>query len=434
MICPNGEVIKIISAHFGRAGYVGDQTCQSDNSYDDFGYEMDCGYNDVYNLVANLCDERSHCSVTVNEHSLGQICQSSPCNQNSLYADVFYSCLDQTQIKCWHLTSRETSTSPQHWTASSLDSRPKLERSCSSPRQSYSPNFDKPKQGIERQLTHFTNKQPTRPPPSAFNARLGSSNYESWCPAFCDKRLPFIQIDMGAEFLVTGFFVQGQRFANNYVRAMAISFSHDGRTWYELKNPIKEASSHVFEASNDSRTISGWYLNNLSFIARYVRFVALDYVGNPCMHLELIRCKELIQCGPLFVDNSDTNGRTGQLEEIITINCLPNFETIDGKSSFEMLCESPNGGQGLPTWTGNRHCSKVKRCSNIPYVQNALHNATNMEIGTTIHFECMDGRMYGLSDVTCKPDGQWSPLPFCKAFLTSALKFYHSFSPLLPRL
>ena len=131
-----------------------------------------------------------------------------------------------------------------------------------------------------------------------FNARFGSNNVEAWCPTFCDRNQSFIQVDLGGQFEVTGYLVQGRRALDQWATKLGFSYSNDGNQWRELRNMDGSWIEH--EANSNAIGVQWCCLSGIK--ARYVRAHVLGYSGYPCLHIDYSRYNEC----EFFLTNDET--------------------------------------------------------------------------------------------------------------------------------
>ena len=79
--CPDGRVIHIVSAMYGRQDT---DTCHRNQTE-----ETNCLCHDSLETVTNLCQRKQHCQVMANNSVFG----GDPCPDTFKYLDIKYQCI-----------------------------------------------------------------------------------------------------------------------------------------------------------------------------------------------------------------------------------------------------------------------------------------------------------------------------------------------------
>ena len=90
----------------------------------------------------------------------------------------------------------------------------------------------------------------------AFNSRLGFNAGSSWCSATSDSS-PYLQIDLGAPYVICGIATQGDHMSIQWVQTYQIQTSRDG------------ASFTYYKQNSISKVMRADWLNLFSFIDVY---------------------------------------------------------------------------------------------------------------------------------------------------------------------
>ncbi|XP_031553824.1 uncharacterized protein LOC116290852 [Actinia tenebrosa] len=117
-----------------------------------------------------------------------------------------------------------------------------------------------------------------------YYARL---NYKrgAWCPKLTSED-PYLQIDLGTMYDVTEVATQGigNTGADRFVKAYKLQYSRDGKEWeYHQEG---ERYSQILKGNNDSVSIVRRVLSK-PFRTRFVRFYPVEWIGKPCMRVEV---------------------------------------------------------------------------------------------------------------------------------------------------
>ena len=400
--------IKIVQAHFGRAGYPGEDSCRASNPINCDGQEEDCGWRTVRNQIGAICNGHSECSLKVDSAFVAACPLDSKCPLCSQYLEINYMCTPDPE-DCQSLaTDGAFAYSDGFYSSSDVETS-----SCIDPNSvdEYGDFEDMGYQcgggaaaGNGNLLLPYRRNSGFCSPA---NAHMNMDGAAVWCPEMCYKRKPYLQIDMKGKFRVKGAVLQGRRNWDHWVTSVFFSYSSDGQRWVDKTDQFGKIME--YKANTNAIDTVYWDFNSGEFDARFVRINVIDWYGYPAMKVEIIRCSAAMSCPPVTVANSNTNMEPAQHGEEIEVQCRSKWMTPQGETSYRLLCLSDG------TWSSEvRPCSALRSCTDIPSVPGALHNAQTMLVGTKVDFYCQNGRqLQGNSSIICQPNRQWSQPPRC---------------------
>uniref|UniRef100_A0A8C5LQL5 Coagulation factor V n=1 Tax=Leptobrachium leishanense TaxID=445787 RepID=A0A8C5LQL5_9ANUR len=136
-------------------------------------------------------------------------------------------------------------------------------------------------------------------------ARLNyAGSYNAWSAEMNKTSLPWIQVDLEKQLLITGIKTQGasKYFTSFYTKEFFIVYSKDRKKWSTFKgNTI--GLQKLFQGNTDSSTITE---NEIEppISARYIRVYPTKYSNKPTIRMELLGC-EIQGCfKPLGMENN----------------------------------------------------------------------------------------------------------------------------------
>ncbi|KAG8179313.1 hypothetical protein JTE90_016418 [Oedothorax gibbosus] len=236
-----------------------------------------------------------------------------------------------------------------------------------------------------------------------------------WCGNIQRPGENYIQFDLRAPVVLRGFRTQSvQRPDGSQAvpAAVRIQYSNDltdlFRTYGDpFGQPIDFRLTH-----NGGSGLSIVSLP-MPIEARYIRVLIMDYVGAPCVRVELMGCTRQ-DCHDIN-ECLDSNGGCDQrcINNPGGFNCLCNvgFElyTKNGTSGF-YIPESETGTKIGDTYSLNKTCVP-KKCSSFGSIENGkvLSTKTDFHFGDIVSFQCDFGyEMSGGSILLCNSNGEWN--------------------------
>ena len=113
---------------------------------------------------------------------------------------------------------------------------------------------------------------------SKLNKLMKNGHASSWSAGAYDKENPWIQVDLGSEFIINAISIQGRGDANQYVSKFRIKWSNSDEK--SLRN-LDE-----FEGNSDNTTVVKRYFKE-PIRARIIRLYVLSYHEYPSLRWEL---------------------------------------------------------------------------------------------------------------------------------------------------
>nr|KAG5690666.1 hypothetical protein BaRGS_007637 [Batillaria attramentaria] len=129
---------------------------------------------------------------------------------------------------------------------------------------------------------------------------------KAWC-AKTDNESQWLQMDVGPPTLITGVVTKGRGDTRrkHWVERFKISYSNDTRVWYFYKD-AHHLDPKLFGGNSDKDTERVHFLNS-PFVARYVRFIPVEWRKKISMRAGLLGCPFTGDCGEGFMRvNDDT--------------------------------------------------------------------------------------------------------------------------------
>ncbi|KAM5180745.1 coagulation factor V [Mantella aurantiaca] len=135
-------------------------------------------------------------------------------------------------------------------------------------------------------------------------ARLNNGgSYNAWSAHMNKSSLPWIQVDLQKNYLISGIKTQGasKYFSQYYITEFFVVYSKDSKDWTIFKG--NSSTSHkIFQGNVDSNSIKENKFDP-PIATRYIRLYPTKYYNKPALRMELLGC-EIIGCsGPLGMEN-----------------------------------------------------------------------------------------------------------------------------------
>ena len=419
--CRDRERIKIVSAHYGRLGSAGELSCNHSNPIDEYGFEIRCPYESVKSTIAVKCDNQANCSLTASEQLLSSKCfANSKCPPSLFYLEIFWTCLCKIQFSIFKFEFKNRFFP----VTAEMNCAKSMTHVYSASSYLGSEKSDSPScKNAAFQSNHYLfddddNNLLSEERPTAFNryapeyGRLSAPGGRIWCASSCDTKRPFVQIDIGGHFLVKGVIIQRHRLIDNRVVEFALQRSFDGVVWKTIFDP-SNGTTKIFEAitENYNGTVLWWDLGGWAFIARYIRVYVMNFVGHPCMNVDIVHCAQAFTCPSLPIENAQEFGVIGVPGSRIDVHCNHQFVTPNYDREFTVEC-SEKGSWQLPP--DQAKCSVALNCGDVVQVPNAVYDTRSNKVGFTTRYFCSQGSvLIGKSVSTCQQNGQWTQPPLC---------------------
>ncbi|XP_067402211.1 coagulation factor V isoform X2 [Emydura macquarii macquarii] len=137
-------------------------------------------------------------------------------------------------------------------------------------------------------------------------ARLNNDGqYNAWSTDMEQVELPWIQVDLQRQVLITGIQTQGakQLLKSLYVKKFFMTYSKDKRKWITFRGN-STGEQKLFEGNSDAHGIKDNHIDP-PIIARYIRVYPTDSYNRPTLRMELLGC-EVEGCSmPLGMENGE---------------------------------------------------------------------------------------------------------------------------------
>ena len=395
--CDSGN-IKIIDAHFGRIGGADDKSCKSENPIDSCEPgQLSCGWEDISSTLRIQCDGRQQCSLPTDQFET-----SSKCPRCSLYAKVFYTCLNTKEMDNGVMTGRNR-------IASSFMEVSTSKKMCSASENPYVSELG-------------DNFQPSK---SAFS----SGAHEGWKPEKCDAESSWLQVDLGGQYALGWYAISGCRRFQQWITEFGLSYSLNGIQWEVVTD--NDGEMKLFDGNENSQTPKVCTLFEYSIVARFVRIHPFSYLGYPCAHVDFGHASSLQSCPITSVTNSNlANGGTTGAGTAVTVTCNKGWTTSEGFTTFSVRCDDKGRWAGSFSSCDNLlHCpgifehniylhsiSLTSFVLDVPQINGGYASGTSNLPGARVNYECFVGyRLVGERTIECSSNGQWSsPPPTCE--------------------
>ncbi|XP_026502805.1 coagulation factor V-like, partial [Terrapene carolina triunguis] len=137
-------------------------------------------------------------------------------------------------------------------------------------------------------------------------ARLNNAGkYNAWSTDMEQSEIPWIQVDLQRQVLITGIQTQGakQLMKSLYVKEFFMTYSKDKRKWITFIGN-STGGQKLFEGNSDAHGIKDNHIDP-PIIARYIRVYPSDSYNRPTLRMELLGC-EVEGCSlPLGMENGE---------------------------------------------------------------------------------------------------------------------------------
>ncbi|KAK7873875.1 hypothetical protein R5R35_005737 [Gryllus longicercus] len=244
-------------------------------------------------------------------------------------------------------------------------------------------------------------------------------NPEGWCGNSVEPGSNWVLLDLKAPTIVRGFRTQSvTRPDGNLAFTSAVRIQYTDNLTDIFKDYTNPDGTPVeFRILEPSLSV----LNlPMPIEAQYVRFKIQDYVGAPCLRLEVMGCTRL-ECSDIN-ECLDNNGGCDQK----CINSAGNFSCVcnvgyelysqNGTAGFN-IDGSESGSRDGDVFQLNKSCVPVM-CPSLPAPENGLILSTKKmyHFGDLVSFQCNFGYvMSGSASLLCTSAGQWNgSVPECE--------------------
>ncbi|XP_012280254.1 sushi, von Willebrand factor type A, EGF and pentraxin domain-containing protein 1 [Orussus abietinus] len=252
---------------------------------------------------------------------------------------------------------------------------------------------------------------------SKTGVRLGKD--EGWCGNSLEPGANWILIDLKGPSIIHGFRTQSVRRNdenNAFTSAVRIQYTNDlTDTFKDYANP--DGTPVEFRILEPSLSILNF---PVTVEARYIRFRIQDYVGAPCMRLEIMgctrfECNDINECA---VKNGGCHQKCTNNPGSYTCSCNPGYELYKGNGTAGFYVEkSETGDRDGDVYQRNKTCVPVM-CPAVDAPENGKILSTKEEFhfGDTIRFQCNFGYVLsGSSTILCTSSGVWNgTTPTCQ--------------------
>lgn len=247
---------------------------------------------------------------------------------------------------------------------------------------------------------------------------LRLSNGQGWCGNTLEPGSNYVTIDLKAPTIIRGFRTMSVTRPDGnlaFTSAVRIQYTDDLTDIYkDYRNP--DGTAVEFRILEPTLSI----LNlPVPIEAQYIKFKIQDYVGAPCMKLEIMGCTRL-ECA----DVNECNTNNGGCDQKCINNpgdyscsCNVGFDlyTKNGTSGYNIE-RSENGLRDGDTYQVNKSCVPIM-CPNLQAPDNAVILSTKEKyhFGDLVRFQCDFGYvMTGSSALLCTSTGAWNgTIPEC---------------------
>lgn len=243
-------------------------------------------------------------------------------------------------------------------------------------------------------------------------------NSGGWCGASSEPGANWVLVDFKAPTIVRGFRTMSvQRADGNvaFTSAVRLQYTDDlTDVFKDYANP--DGTAVEFRILEPTLSI----LNlPIPIEARYVRFRIQDYVGGPCLKLEVMGCTRLdcVDINECSKNNGGCDQKCVNSPGTYSCACNSGFElfTKNGTAGF-VIEKSEKGEVDGDTYQKNKTCVPVM-CSDLVAPENGKLLTSKIEhhFGDLVKFQCDFGYvMSGSASLLCLSSGQWNAtVPEC---------------------
>lgn len=269
------------------------------------------------------------------------------------------------------------------------------------------------------------------------------NNGGGWCGNSVEPGANWVMIDMKAPTIIRGFRTQSVSRADRnlaFTSAVRIQYTDDlTDTFKDYTNP--DGTAVEFRILEPTLSV----LNLPAPIeAKYVRFRIQDYVGAPCIKLEIMGCTRL-ECSDInecAVDNGGCDQKCSNTPGSYSCACNSGFELYKANGTAGYFIEkSEDGERDGDVYQKNKTCVPVM-CSALPppengkilstkvsgqcrmtrrqnYCKSFFRQQPQYHYGDLIKFQCNFGYVLsGSTSVVCTASGNWNgTTPECQCEL-----------------
>ncbi|CAG9863735.1 unnamed protein product [Phyllotreta striolata] len=244
-------------------------------------------------------------------------------------------------------------------------------------------------------------------------------NGPGWCGNTIEGGSNWVLIDLKAPTVIRGFRTMAvQRSDGNvaFTSAVRIQYTDDlTDVFKEYRNPDGLAVEFTIEKP----TLSILNLP-VPIEAQYIKFKIQDYVGAPCLKLEVMGCTRLecIDINECSVNNGGCQQKCINNAGEYSCGCNIGYElyTRNGTASFNIEA-SETGARDGDVYQVNKSCVPVM-CPSLTSPENGhiLSTKDKFHFGDLVRFQCDFGYvMTGSSSLLCSSSGVWNgTVPECK--------------------
>ena len=246
-----------------------------------------------------------------------------------------------------------------------------------------------------------------------------------WCGNTIEGGSNWVLIDLKAPTIIRGFRTTSVPRPDDtlaYTSAVRIQYTDDlTDVFKDYRNP--DGTAVEFRILEPTLSI----LNlPVPIEAQYIKFKVQDYVGAPCMKLEIMGCTRL-ECADInecAVNNGGCDQKCVNSAGDFSCSCNVGFElyTRNGTAAY-LIEKSENGLRDGDTHQVNKSCVPVM-CPSLSAPENGLLLSTKEKyhFGDLVRFQCNFGYVLsGSSALLCTSTGSWNgSMPEC-----SCKYFYH---------
>ncbi|XP_077268738.1 sushi, von Willebrand factor type A, EGF and pentraxin domain-containing protein uif isoform X1 [Temnothorax americanus] len=245
------------------------------------------------------------------------------------------------------------------------------------------------------------------------------NNGDGWCGNNIEPGANWVTIDMKAPTIIRGFRTQVvARIDGNiaYASAVRIQYTNDLTDIFkDYTNPDgTPVEFRILEATLSILNLP------VPIETRYVRFRIQDYIGAPCMKLEIMGCTRL-ECSDInecAIRNGGCHQKCINSPGSYSCMCNTGFELYKGNGTAGFnLVKSETGERDGDLYQRNKTCVRVM-CPPLTAPENGklLSTKEQHHFGDLIRFQCNFGYVLsGSSAVICTSAGVWNgTIPECQ--------------------
>ncbi|KAH1029276.1 uncharacterized protein LOC109533262 isoform X1 [Dendroctonus ponderosae] len=245
------------------------------------------------------------------------------------------------------------------------------------------------------------------------------NNGAGWCGNAIDGGSNWVQLDLRAPTIIRGFRTMAVTRLNGdvaFTSAVRIQYTDDlTDVFKDYRNPDGLAVEFTIEKP----TLSILNLP-VPIEAQFIRFKIQDYVGAPCLKLEVMGCtrmdcQDINECA---VNNGGCQQKCINSAGDFSCACNVGFELYQENGTASYFIEaSENGKRDGDVYQVNKSCVPVM-CPSLNAPENGaiLSTKEKYHFGDLVRFQCDFGYvMSGSSALLCTSNGAWNgTVPDCK--------------------